>query len=327
MKLSFITVPLVVLALVSCDKVKSLAEKAKSTVASEIAKKSGESEDSKADPELQKLVDQTPEGTLFRKDLPFPSNISVKINQRSEVSGRFSQKSELGSQVDVLKGTISTTTKVERSGDRVTYTMLESIFSEPVIEGEKSKDKPAPKVLETPSAPYEFVRSGSTWKSAIPTDFRIVSRAQTIAPFFDQLLIENTLAPRKLWFGKKRFKVGDEMQIADDFMPMLITGKVAGKLNLKLLAFEAVHGHPCGVFSVSGSFTRKQFSNFSGVVTNEDVTVESGKLWLSLLYPLILREDLQMIQTANSGGQGGLSTSGSGSAKVSVIREWKGTPK
>jgi hypothetical protein len=327
MKLSVITVPLIALTLVSCDKVKSLAEKAKSTVASEVAKKAGESANTKADPELQKLVDHSPEGTLFRKDLPFPNNISVKINQRSEVSGRFSQKSELGSQVDVLKGTITTTTKVERSGDRVSYTMLESIFTEPVIEGEASKDKPAPKVLETPSAPYEFVKSGSTWKSAIPTDFRIVSRAQAIAPFFDQLLIENALAPRKLWFGKKRFKIGEEMLIADDFMPVLIPGKVAGKLKLKLEALEAVHGHPCGVFSVSGNFTRKQFPSFSGVVTNEDVTVESGKLWLSLLYPLVLREELQMIQSANSGGQGGLSTSGSGSAKVSVIREWKGTQK
>jgi hypothetical protein len=81
------------------------------------------------------------------------------------------------------------------------------------------------------------------------------------------------------------------------------------------------------VFSVSGNFTRKQFPSFSGVVTNDDVTVESGKLWLSLLYPLVLREELQMIQSANSGGQGGLSTSGSGSAKVSVIREWKGAQK
>ena len=327
MKTSITTITAVCLALLSCEKVKNLAEKAKSTVASELAKKSGESADSKPDSALQKLVDQTPEGAIFRKDLPFPNRVTVKITQQSEVSGRFSQKSELGSQVDTLKGTISTTSKVERSGDTVSFTLVESIFTEPVLEGTDPKKEPAAKVLEPPSAPFEFVESGSVWKSAVSTDFRIASRAQTISPFFDQLLVENTLAPRKLWFGKKRHKIGDELSVTAEFLPMLITGKAEGQLKLKLESFEAVHGHPCGVFSVTGDFTRKQFPNFSGTVTNEDVTIESGKFWLSLLYPLILKEDLAIIRTESAGGQGGLSTSGRSRAKVSVIREWKAGAK
>lgn len=327
MKTSITTITAVCLALLSCEKVKNLAEKAKSTVASELAKKSGESADSKPDSALQKLVDQTPEGAIFRKDLPFPNRVTVKITQQSEVSGRFSQKSELGSQVDTLKGTISTTSKVERSGDTVSFTLVESIFTEPVLEGTDPKKEPIAKVLEPPSAPFEFVKSGSVWKSAVSTDFRIASRAQTISPFFDQLLVENTLAPRKLWFGKKRHKIGDELSVTAEFLPMLITGKAEGQLKLKLESFEAVHGHPCGVFSVTGDFTRKQFPNFSGTVTNEDVTIESGKFWLSLLYPLILKEDLAIIRTESAGGQGGLSTSGRSRAKVSVIREWKAGAK
>lgn len=327
MKASVTTLTAVCLALSSCDKVKNLAEKAKSTVASELAKKSGESGDSKPDPALQKLVDQTPEGAIFRKDLPFPNRVTVKITQRSEVSGRFSQKSELGSQVDTLKGTISTTSKVERSGATVSFTLMESIFTEPVLEDADSKKEPVAKVLEPPSAPFEFVKSGSSWKSAVSTDFRIASRARTISPFFDQLLVENTLAPRELWFGKKRHKIGDELSVTTEFLPMLITGKSKGQLKLKLESFEAVHGHPCGVFSVTGDFTRKQFPSFGGTVTDEDVTIESGKFWLSLLYPLILKEDLAIIRTESAGGQGGLSTSGRSWAKVSVIREWKGATK
>ncbi len=327
MKTSITTITAVCLALLSCEKVKNLAEKAKSTVASELAKKSGESADSKPDSALQKLVDQTPEGAIFRKDLPFPNRVTVKITQQSEVSGRFSQKSELGSQVDTLKGTISTTSKVERSGDTVSFTLVESIFTEPVLEGTDPKKEPVAKVLEPPSAPFEFVKSGSAWKSAVSTDFRIASRAQTISPFFDQLLVENTLAPRKLWFGKKRHEIGDELSVTAEFLPMLITGKAEGQLKLKLESFEAVYGHPCGVFSVTGDFTRKQFPNFSGTVTNEDVTIESGKFWLSLLYPLILKEDLAIIRTESAGGQGGLSTSGRSRAKVSVIREWKAGAK
>jgi hypothetical protein len=328
MKTSIITITVICLALSSCDKVKSLAEKAKSTVASELAKKSGESADSKPDAELQKLVDQTPEGAVFRKDLPFPNLVEVKITRREELSGRFSQKSELGSQVNTLKGTITDVTKVVRKGERVSYTLLESSFTEPVVEGAgKEAKEPVVRQLEPPSAPFEFVKSGSTWKSAITTDFRIASRAQTIGPFFDQLLVENTLAPRPLWFGKKRYKVGDELAVSQEFLPMIVTGNAKGQLKLTLESFDAVHGHPCGVFSVTGDFSRKQFPDFDGSVQNEEVTIESGKLWLSLLYPIILREEVAIIQTGSSGGQGGLSTSGMGSAKVSVIREWKGGAK
>ena len=93
------------------------------------------------DPELQKLVDQTPEGAIFRKDLPFPNKMEVKVTRREEVSGRFSEKSELGSQVNTLKGTITNVSKLTRNGDKVSYTLLESSFTEPVIEGHGKESK------------------------------------------------------------------------------------------------------------------------------------------------------------------------------------------
>ncbi len=328
MKLPLITLATLCLVSPSCEKIKNLTDKAKSSVASEIAKKAGGTTESAADPELQKLVDQTPEGAIFRKDLPFPNRVEVKITRREEVSGRFSEKSELGSQVVALKGTITNVTKVVRKGDKVSYTLLESIFTEPVVEGAGKKEKePVVRQLEPPSAPFEFVKAGSTWKSAVATDFRIASRAQTIGPFFDQLLVENTLAPRPLWFGKKRYKVGDELAVSQEFLPMIVTGNAKGQLKLKLESFDAVHGHPCGVFSVTGDFARKQFPHFDGTVTNEEMTIDSGKLWLSLLHPLILREETDVILTSSSGGQGGLASSGRSSAKVSVVREWKGAAK
>jgi hypothetical protein len=327
MKIPILILTFICLVSPSCEKIKNLADKAKSAAASELAKKSGGTVVSKPDPELQKLVDQTPEGAIFRKDLPFPESVEVKITRREEVSGRFTEKSELGSQVNALKGTITNVTKLVRKGDRVSYTLLESIFTEPVIEGAKDAKEPVVRQLEPPSAPFEFVKSGSTWKSAVATDFRIASRAQTLGPFFDQLLVENTLAPRTLWFGKKRYKIGDQLDVSQEFLPMLVTGNAKGQLKLKLESFDAVNGHPCGVFSVIGDFTRKQFPHFDGNVVNEEVTIESGKLWLSLLYPLILREEMDVILTSNSGGQGGLSSSGRSSAKVSVTREWKGNAK
>jgi hypothetical protein len=84
-----------------------------------------------------------------------------------------------------------------------------------------------------------------------------------------------------------------------------------------------VKGHPCGVFSVTGDFSRKQFPDFDGNFTDEDVTIQSGKIWLSLIYPIILKEELDTIQSFKSGGQGGLVGRGQGTVKVSVEREWK----
>ena len=231
MKLPCLTLITVCLALSSCDKIKDLANNAKSTAASELAKKSGGALESKPDPELQKLVDQTPEGAIFRKDLPFPKKIEVKVTRREEVSGRFSEKSELGSQVNTLKGTVTNVSKLTRDGDKVSYTLLESIFTEPVIKGADDSKKPVSKQLAPPSAPFDFVKSGSTWKSAVASDFRTASRAQMIAPVFDDLLIEDGLAPRALWFGKKRYKVGDKLEVKDDFLPMLVGGKAKGKFE------------------------------------------------------------------------------------------------
>ncbi len=296
-------------------------------VASEVAKQAGDPAAAKPDPALQKLVDQTPEGVIFRKDLPFPDSVEVRTNRRAEVSGRFSEKSELGSKVNLLKGTVTTVTKVTRKGNNVSYTLLESVFTEPATKGAEGSEKPVVRQLEPPSAPFDFVKSGSTWKSAVPTDFRVASRAQMIGPHFDQLLVEYALAPRALWFGKKRYKVGDQLEVSQEFLPMLVTGNSKGQLKLTLESFNAVSGHPCGVFAVSGDFSRKQFADFDGSLSNDEVTVESGKLWLSQLYPLILKEELDVILTSNSGGQGGLSSSGRSSAKVSVTREWQAVAK
>ena len=133
-----------------------------------------------------------------------------------------------------LKGTVTNVSKLTRNGDKVSFTLLESIFTEPVIKGADESGKPVSKQLAPPSAPYDFVKSGSTWKSAVASDFRTASRAQLIAPVFDELLVEDALAPRALWFGTKRYKVGDSLVVTEEFLPMLVAGKAKGKLKLTL---------------------------------------------------------------------------------------------
>ncbi len=323
MKPNILIVSLLGLASFSCDKAKDLANKAKAAVESQIAKKAGEAGSILADPALKKLVDETPDGFIFRKDLPFPGKIEVRITRRHELSGRFFEASAIGSHAQVVKGTQTTVTKLERAGSQVRYTLEQFTFAEPVIEGADKSKQPAVKELAPPSPPQVFRQSGATWTSDDNRSFHAAALSRELSPFFDSLLVENALAPRSLWFAKRRFKIGDTLAVSAKSLPMLVTGNAKGSLDLTLQSIDAVKGHPCGVFSVTGNFSRKQFTDFEGNLSDEEVTVQSGKLWLSLIYPLILREETDTIQSTRSGGDGGLAARGQGSVKVSVIRDWK----
>jgi hypothetical protein len=318
MKYKALTLVLAALTLPSCDKAKSLVGKASSAVSSELAKH-GDTGSTTPDPALQKLVDQTPDGVIFRKDLPFPSRVDVKLTRTENLSVRSSESSAIEKSSKQMTGTKTDIHRIERSANQVRYTRLESNFFEAGLTDEKKAEI---QQKSPPSKTLAFVKSGNHWISD-GGDFLSASLAKTLSPVFDGLLIENALAPHPLWFAKRRFKVGDQLTVTGDTLPMLVAGKATGSFSLTLESFEAVAGHPCGVFKVTGDYNRKQFSDFDGVLTDEDVTIQSGKLWLSLIYPLILREETDTVQTLSSGGRGNLTTHLRGSVKVSVVREWK----
>ncbi len=326
MKLHYLPLSFLCLAAFSCDKVKNLANKASSAVEGELSKKDAKPAENKPDPELQKLVDQTPEGVIFRKDLPFPGKLDVKTTRVQELSQRVVQSSAIENQVVTIKGTRTTVTRIERAGDQVRYSLLESAFVEPVIEqakASKEAKKPVVKQLAPPSKPVVFHKAGSAWKADNSQGFRAVSLSQNLSPVFDELLIDNALAPRSLWFGNKRLKLGDQLVVADKLLPMLVAGNAKGTLTLTLKSFDAVGGHPCGMFEVTGNYDRNQAPDFEGVLADEEVAIQSGKLWLSLIYPLVLKEELDTIQSTRTGARGNSATRGQGSAKVTVTREWK----
>ncbi|MCX6868629.1 MAG: hypothetical protein NTV46_20970 [Verrucomicrobia bacterium] len=321
-----ITLLLVVIVAASCDKVKSLAAKSSIAMKDKITGQADDRESSKVDAQLQQLVDQTAEGAVFRKDLPFPSHLEVTITRRHEMSGRFYQSSAIGKQADVLKGTQTTLTQFKRVGDMIRYTLEQADFALPVSDKPEAKQNTAPKATQAPSSaaqPVTFRKTGKSWGADQRGDFRAAALVQELAPVFDQLLIENALASRPLWFAKHRFKVGDPLVVTGDALPMLLAGNAKGSLTLKLESFEPVEGHPCGVFAISGDYTRKSFPDFEGRFIDEEVTIQSGKIWLSLVYPIILKEELDTIQSFKSGGRGGLVSRGQGSVKVSVKRVWK----
>jgi hypothetical protein len=325
MKFHLIPITLVCLGSFSCDKAKQLSDQARAAMEAKIAKAAGESGDTATDPELQKLVDQTSEGVIFRKDLPFPTHVEVKTTTVHQLSGRTFQSSEIETQASVVKGTQTSVTLIERQGDQIRHTMEQSTFADPVPEGADDSKKPVVRNLAPASQPRIFKKSGSTWKADASAGFRGAALSSQLAPVFDQLIIENALAPRSLWFSKTRLKIGEQLTVTGKTLPMLLEGNAKGSLSLTLESIGSINGHPCGVFAVKGDYSRKQVPDFEGVLTDEEVAIESGKLWLSLIYPLVLREEYDAIRSYRVGGSGSPGSRGQGSVKVSVIREWKVT--
>lgn len=323
-----IPILLSVLSFTSCDKAKKIAEQATRAVKQQVAPNAGSSSNEvKSDPQLAKLADQTAGGVVFRKDLPFPERIEITTTRRQEWSGRFYQTSAIERRVETIKGTRHNVEKLERAGDEVRHTLEKSGFTMPSPEDPEGKQQ----TLNDPLAAIApgnrtnvFRKSGKSWTADPSGGFRSVALAKELAPVLDQLLIANALAPRPLWLsGKKRFKPGDELTVTSETLPMLVSGNASGNIRLKLESFDSVHGHPCAVFEVSGDYQRKNVPDFEGIFTDEEVTIQSGKLWLSIIHPIILKEELNTIQTVSSGSLGGQKSRSQGSVKVSVERQWK----
>lgn len=326
MKTRFLTLPLLMIALMSCDKIKNLADKTKSAVKQRLNQSTGNADDSKMDPELKKLVNQTAEGAVFRKDLPFPEHLEVTTTLRREISGRTYQTSAIDRKSEAIKGTQLAISKLERTGDQVRYTLEQSSFSKPSLDSKKETEQ----IIDDPlrqappsTKPIVFHLKGNTWKTDDSEGFRAATLSKQLSPVFEDVLIENALSPRSMWFSKRRLKVGDEVTVSGESLPMLVSGNAKGTLKLKLESFGSVETHPCGIFTITGDYSRKKFPDFEGAFTDEEVTIQSGKIWLSLVHPLILKQELDTVQSLSSGGQGGLSDHVQGTVKVSLARSWK----
>lgn len=288
------------------------------------------------DPELAKLVDETGEGVVFRSDLPFPADVEVTVTRTADFQGMVRRSSALGDAAEKTAGISTSVAKLELTGAKLAYTLEKSVFQKPAtaaVPGGKETEAPVPTPVTevllpqfplsaAEKKPVFFAREKAGWKSG--GDFRAVNLASKISGELDALLVENALAPRRLWLAKKRrFKPGDEISVSRSQLQMILGGNVSGVVKMKLEKTDFVGGHPCGIFSVSGNFSRKNQPDFEGGFMDEEFAVDSGKLWLSLLHPLILREELHGVWTFRSGARGGPALQGSGKAAFVTERVWK----
>jgi len=318
-------IPILALCLASsCEKARKLAEQATSTVKERMA----EGGETPVDPELQKLVDQTDEGVIFRKDLPFPGNIQVNSSTSNQLNLRLFESSAIERKTGLLNGLMESTDKIELAGDRLQYTPGKVRITDPTAKDSDGKPMEiADNPLKTAAPARGFHHRDGKWRADEGGGFAVAATSRDIAPFIDVLLRENALAPRPQWFAKRRLNIGGEIVLTGETLSMLVGGGATGTLNLKLESIDSVAGHPCGVFSVTGDYSRRQFPSFAGGFTDEDVTIQSGKVWLSLVHPLVLKWEMDTIQSLKTGEKGGQQLQAQGTKKVSTTLEWKATER
>lgn len=278
-------------------------------------------------------------------------------------SARVVVKSALGDQVASISGTRFWITHFERAGNQVTLTMESAGFDNPVAstaeaeqavadkknadkekaaaaKGNKSKDNKGkldkPPVTLGTVVPDElfqakdltggkisFTRSGKLWKAKRSGDFKSIAWGSNLESGMGATCVDAGVLPRSHWFGKGRLKPGDSVPLSGAALPLLLGEGAKGALTLKLETFEASGGHPCGVFSVTGSYHAAAVPGLDGEPVDSDVSISSGKIWVSLIYPVVIRESLETVQTLVTGAGSGHSTRIQGTVSVTVNREWK----
>ncbi|MFT4177360.1 MAG: hypothetical protein QM627_11985 [Luteolibacter sp.] len=302
--------------LVSCDQARKLASEAESRLGRVVNPGKAETPApppaDEPDPALLALVDQTPEGVIFRKDLPFPEKLTIRTQRTLTYSNaREVRNSMIERNATRVDGTVSQHFTCTREGENYTFENA----STPPSSGEGTVS-PAPTANTGKS--IRLTRKGGSWTAAKVTDFTNHVLTQETLPLATAFFTEAGALPRTLWFGKRRLKPGDSITLDQSQLPMLQAFPGSGTLHLIFQKMESVHGHPCGVFSISGNYTAKQILHPDGEKSGLDLTITSGNIWLSLLYPVVLKQELETVQTLtrpHSHLEGGV--------RVSIDRQWK----
>ena len=328
----------VALLVSSCDRAKRLVDDVKDKVsgagnkegAAVVPAKSA-SEEQPVDPGLQAKVDGGGGTYRFRKDLPFPQTFSVRMTERVEyLEGRMLLQSALGREGVPLHANLEAVSRVDMAPGAVTLTIEKPmhVVVVPDKDGKLPELPPAPVAADSAELEGKTARFGKTdggWKMVVPAgerDFKTYVWGQSVERHLDPLLCEAGATPRKLWFSPRgRLSPGGTVNLRGQEVGMVFAG-ATGNLKLVLESVGAVNGHPCGVFQISGEIDVKGMPEMDGGLTDATLSVTSGKVWLSLLYPLVLKEDMQIIESMVTGLPGGAMMRAEGKVHHLVEREW-----
>jgi hypothetical protein len=337
-----------VLPLASCEKAKELLGKAQETVKANAAPAGAPAKEAETkpaggeiEPALASQVEKDDAGVRFRKDQPFPTTIEArKVTRITYHQARSVSRSVIGNDIKVIDGTTELVSHWVRSGDRVEVWMEKMGFELPLEKRPKvDPKKPALPLKQEPMpvgrsvTPEQlgqmkgvFVKTGSSWRteSGRGGDFVRAAWLQALEPGFSAAAIEAGVLPRTMWFGgKARWKKGTEVTLEGDHLRVLGGfPKTKGSVRLVFEEVEAVAGHPCGRFSISGDYVCEGRVDDDGTRSDMELSITDGKIWCSLLHPVVMKQELETVMTLSSNANG-VPTRIQGKADIATSCEWK----
>jgi hypothetical protein len=292
------------------------------------------------DPELAKLVTKKGDGLVFRRDIPFPPHIKVIDTTVTKLKkARLAGKSEFGEGSMELSVRDDKVMEYEMAGGMVRFTMKENVSEKVPTAAERlERLKAAEEAIKNKKTPpdmrkrivdprvgavVQFKYDGKAWKALDTREFKTMAWGKDLEDEVGAHLLENSLVPRPRWFGGNPMKPGEVTKISGESLDLVFDGLAEGSLELVLKGMEGVHGHPCAVFEVSGSFVDNDTENALGQTVSSEATIDKGRIWCSLLYPVVLRKDLDVIVSSTTREGANVISKIQGPANEKNDRDWK----
>lgn len=313
------------LGLASCDKAKRAVTAAREKFRGAADPGAPIAPGGEVAPDLASQVDSAAEGVRFRRDLPFPTHLSVRVVQRRTYeNARRTTTSALGSEAAGVGAKWELVGLLERRAHRVSVAIERSGEIAAAKDG-KSDDAAQAPGGAMPKIAFELGPRG--WRVPAqngPADFLAKVREQQLLPTFEQSVSQNGLSARAQWFSaSRRWAAGDRLVLEGDSLQVLFPPHTSGKVTLVYEVSEPIDGHPCGRFALSGELRVKGEVSLAGQTADREMSIKSGKVWCSLLHPLVLREELDMVMTQIEGSGGGAKDQIQGAVKMISSKDWR----
>jgi len=292
------------------------------------------------DPELQKLVVKKDGGYLFRADTAFPPHLKVigtDITRFQEVN--MAKRVGDESQHVKLTARLENVMEYELAGKSVRFTQVKDenhrkpshnelmaklkASEEAVKAGGKPPEDPDLIIGPLVGKVVQFSLVGKTWKANPTKEFKTMAWGKSLEPTVAEILVENGLVPKPRWFGSKPLPIGHKLKLSGSSLDLVFENAAKGSIDMEFKAVEGVHGHPCAVFDVSGSIVLEADTDDEGRTRTGEETIESGRVWVSLLYPVVMRADLQKVVSYETREKGKLVEQFQGKTEAYVHNDWK----
>lgn len=313
------------LALSGCDRVQGLLR-------AEILRKMPPGEVRMGGPvsdEWLPLVQRDDSGAVkFRRDLDFPKSVEVRMTERTLFSQvRAVRQSAFGAQPMTLDGEFESVLLGSKAPGFFSF-QLEKVGEKVPTEEEKKQQAKKPPVRQDPGVAVRFGLTTAGWKPQSrggTSDFKAVVLADALKDAVPQMMVMFAAHPRVQWFsGSRSWGAGDQVTLTGTALKILEPFDVSGRVVLTYVGEEAVGGHPCGVFEVAGDLDVKSMPAYDGSLVDADVSITSGRIWASLIYPILLREEYDTVQSRTvktaAGVRGG--DKEQGGYRITRVRSW-----